>query len=126
MFEIFKIFIKNAFSFGLFVTIAMTILELISNNNKHIQLYAFASSSFFIVNFFQYYYIYNNNNSSTSTFLKQSMLGGSLWVLYCSIMLILHYLHFTALANISITSIIIIFITFSHYNLVKYGYFTRL
>lgn len=109
--DLIKKFVRNFLYGGLILGFCLTLIDLIKNSTNNIALYAFLSGSFFIVNLFQYYYVNKVSEKSTEPFLIQSIIGGTVWVLFA---ILLYYLHKSKLNNTTIIitmSLIIILIT---------------
>ena len=115
MSDIISIFVKNLVKGGIFVGIALTILEIIPKTNYSIGLYAALSASFFYVNLMQYYYVSKLENNKEHTFLYHSLIGNILWMLYALIMIILYKLNFTNIENILITFILTVSVSIIYY-----------
>ena len=122
----FKLLIKHFVTSGILIAFILAILEIISQNNKHIELFAFTSASFFIINLIQFYIVNKNNSKANSVFLIQTILGGITWAFYSIIMYILYINNFSTLYNIFITVFIILSISLIHFTLVKYNFFNNL
>lgn len=122
----FKLLIKHFTTTGIFIAFILAFLEIISQNNRHIEIFAFTSGSFFIINLIQFYLVNKNNSQANSIFLIQSIIGGLIWVFYSIFIYILYINNFLPLNIIFITFFIILFTTLLHFILVKYDFFNKL
>ena len=113
--EFLYITLKNFFTYGLFVALTLTLLELINKNINYVGFFAFLSASFFIVNLIQYYIIDKTNPKASKTFLIHTILGGLAWVLYALLMYVIYLNKFTTTQNIFILLFAIISVTFLYY-----------
>ena len=118
--------IKSFFFFflksGVFITVTLLLLELISQKFNFVNFFAFTSAAFFIFNLMQFNVIYNNNPSAKRGFLIHSIFGITLWMLLAILLIILNEYKF----NISeINSIIISAMIFGfllYFIMYYYGY----
>ena len=53
--HVLKLLFNNLITSGLFVAVALTVLEVISKRVNLVGFYAFTSASFFLINLMQYY-----------------------------------------------------------------------
>ena len=113
--EFLYITFKNFITYGLFVALTLTFLEVINKNINYIGFFAFLSASFFIVNLIQYYIVNETNSKASETFLIHTILGGIAWVLYSVLMYIIYLNKFTTLQNILLLLFIITIVTFTYY-----------
>jgi len=111
-----KDIIKNLFTHwltsGFIIAIALLVLDIISFDNKSIGVYAFFSGSFFLINLLQFNVIKYKSETKIETFIIHSILGGLFWVTYSIIMYLLYINNFSANANIFITLISVVILTF--------------
>jgi hypothetical protein len=125
MINFIKIFFKQLFTTGIFLAFVLALLELISTNNKYVQLYAFAASSFFIINFFQFYIVDKYNKSANLSFLTHSIYGGISWTFYAIVMYLLYINDVPFFKNILYTSLTIISVMVIHFYLVVNNFFGK-
>tara|TARA_X000000368_G_C22846942_1_gene630288 strand:- start:400 stop:810 length:411 start_codon:yes stop_codon:yes gene_type:complete len=106
--ELFKTFGSNFIKGGLLIGLTVTIIEFIYKSNDLISFFAYASASLFIVQLFQYYYVNYKNSKVIDKFLFHSFVGGSVWVLFIIIMILLH--KYTNNINLVVISCISLYI----------------
>lgn len=112
---------------GVIMSLLLIILEFTSYNPNFVEIYAFFSGSFFIFNFFQFYIVNNENKNAMAPFLIQTIIGGSIWVLYGFIMYFLYIKNFSIHKNTIITLFFIIIISLTQCILVlKYDFYKKI
>ena len=78
------------FTSGVFISISLLILEVISFKFNLVDMFAFASGSFFLINLMQYNVVANHNVVAVPGFLKQTIFGSIVYLFFAVIMLILY------------------------------------
>ena len=116
--HVLKLLFNNLITSGLFVAVALTVLEVISKRVNLVGFYAFTSASFFLINLMQYYKLRVEKSITKYNFLVHTTIGGIVWVGYTLLMYLLYKYNFSTEQNIAITLIIYILVT------AVYFYFT--
>jgi len=120
--KLLRSFFYYFFTSGLFISISLVILEMISQKFNLVNFFAFASASFFLINLMQFNVVNNNNPSANRGFLIHTLLGISLWVILAVLMYFLHKFKYNI---VEINSIILstFFIGFiAYFSAYYYGY----
>ena len=114
-------YIKNLISFGLIITLLLTILDYIHTKKNIVAYFAFLSGSWFLSNLLNYYKISSMNGTGKMhkiidyIYIKNNIIGGLVWVLYALFMLFLYTLNVSSNMNIILTTLLIIIVTISSY-----------
>lgn len=90
--KIINVFSKNFIKGGLVLGIALSILEILSQEKKYVAFYALVSASFIYVSLLEFNYLNQNYPSYNSTFLYYTVIGSVLWTIFALELYILHYL----------------------------------
>ena len=120
--KLLRSFLYYFFTSGLFISISLVILEMISQKFNLVNFFAFASASFFLINLMQFNVVNNNNPSANRGFLIHTLLGICLWVILAVLMYFLHKFKYNI---VEINSIILstFFIGFiAYFSAYYYGY----
>ena len=110
----FRTFFYYFFTSGLFISLALSILEFISKYYNFVNVFAFASASLFLINLMQYNVVAENNPLAVKGFLIHTVLGVSCFWLLAFIMLILHSYKYsrTDINTIMLSLIVITFVIY--------------
>ena len=100
--KIVNVFSKNFIKGGLVVGLALSILEILSQDKKYVAFYALVSSCFIYVSLLEFNYLNHNYPSYNNTFLYYTVIGSVLWTIFALELYILHYLGTPANLNILI------------------------
>lgn len=90
--KIINVFSKNFIKGGLVVGLALSILEILSQDKKYVAFYALVSSCFIYVSLLEFNYLNHNYPSYNNTFLYYTVIGSVLWTIFALELYILHYL----------------------------------
>jgi len=102
-------FAGNFIKGGLTIGVALAVIDYLANINNMINFYAFASASFFLLQLFQYSYIHKLNPKLTNGFLKHTIVGGIVYVLYVLLMYFMYQKKYSS-NSILITCTVVWFI----------------
>ena len=83
-------FIYYFLTSGIFISISLVILEVISKKFNLVDMFAFASASFFLINLMQYNVVANENIVAVPGFLKQTIFGSLVYLFFAVILFILY------------------------------------
>ena len=83
-------FIYYFLTSGIFISISLVILEVISKKFNLVDMFAFASASFFLINLMQYNVVANENIVAVPGFLKQTIFGSLVYLFFAVIIFILY------------------------------------
>lgn len=120
--KLLKSFLYYFFTSGLFISISLVILEVISQKFNLVNFFAFASASFFLINLMQFNVINNTNPSANRGFLIHTFFGIGLWVLLAILLYFLNEFKYniTEINSIILSTFFIGFIIY--FTLYYYGY----
>ena len=120
--KLLKSFLYYFFTSGLFISISLVILEVISQKFNLVNFFAFASASFFLINLMQFNVIHNTNPSASHGFLIHTFFGLGLWVILAILLYFLHKFKYniTEINSIILSTFFIGFIIY--FTLYYYGY----
>lgn len=107
---------------GLFVSLSLFILDLISHKCALVNFLAFSSGAFFLINLMQFNIINNTNPSAKRGFLIHTFLGTGLWVLLAILLYFLNEFKYniTEINSIILSTMLIGIITY--FSAYYYGY----
>ena len=90
-----KSLLYHLFTSGLFISITLVVLKMISSSINFVNVFAFASASMFLINLLQYNVVDQINPKASRGFIIHTLLGvGSYFILAVS-MYILHVLNYS-------------------------------
>ena len=107
---------------GLFVSLSLFILDLISHKCALVNFLAFSSGAFFLINLMQFNIINNTNPSAKRGFLIHTFLGTGLWILLAILLYFLNEFKYniTEINSIILSTMLIGIITY--FSAYYYGY----
>tara|TARA_Y100000389_G_C17236738_1_gene400966 strand:+ start:303 stop:692 length:390 start_codon:yes stop_codon:yes gene_type:complete len=109
-----KKFFYYFFTSGLFISLGLSVLEIISKFYNFVNVFAFASASLFLINLMQYNVIAENNSLAVKGFLIHTLLGVSCYWFLAFVMLIIYNYKYnrTDINTIMLSLIVITFIIY--------------
>jgi glucan phosphoethanolaminetransferase (alkaline phosphatase superfamily) len=110
------------FTSGLFISLTLVFLEVISKQFNVVNFFAFASGSFFIINLFQYNTVDKNNSLATPGFLLHTLLGSTVFWLLALTMIILYKMKYKRGEIINIILSLLVFFFVIYIYAYKNGY----
>ena len=90
-----NVFFKNFFYGGLALGLGLTFVEYFRGHSDLVYLYAYGTSSFFVVQLYKYYYVNKHIPELAHGFIVHSIIGGTVYVLFILLMLLLFIMYQT-------------------------------
>ena len=90
-----NVFFKNFFYGGLALGLGLTFVEYFRGHSDLVYLYAYVTSSFFVVQLYKYYYVNKYIPELAHGFIIHSIIGGTVYVLFILLMLLLFIMYQT-------------------------------
>jgi len=90
-----KSLLYHLFTSGLFISITLVVLKMISSSINFVNVFAFASASMFLINLLQYNVVDQNNPKASRGFIIHTLLGVGCYLILAVSMYILHVLNYS-------------------------------
>jgi len=90
-----KSLLYHLFTSGLFISITLVVLKMISSSINFVNVFAFASASMFLINLLQYNVVDQINPKASRGFIIHTLLGVGCYLILAVSMYILHVLNYS-------------------------------